>query len=115
MLTMRERELPQMISDAHALTLRPDPITGQLAALLARSGHTSRVGQLTGELCSAGTSAALAGLAVFHALCGNVESALKAAEQAIEARYPPFVAVLAPLLSATPQWPWLVNLMNLPR
>ena len=30
---------------AHALTICPDPITGQLAALLARSGHTSRVGQ----------------------------------------------------------------------
>ena len=54
-------------------------------------------------------------MAGFHALSGDFDRAAEWAEQAIEERYPPVVALLGPLLRHTSKWPALPKLMNLPR
>ena len=105
-LTLTER--------AYALTPWANPIVGQLAALLVRAGATSRADALIEKLGPGKAYGAPTGLAVFHALCGEFDRAAEWAEQAIEERYPPLVAILGPLLRSTPRWPALAKLMNLP-
>jgi hypothetical protein len=99
---------------AHELTPWANPIIGQLAALLVRAGTASRADALIEKLGSGQACGAPAGLAVFHALRGEFDRAAKWAEQAIEERFPPLVAILGPLLRPTPRWPALAKLMNLP-
>ncbi len=106
-LTLTER--------AHALTPWANPIVGQLAALLVRAGATSRADALIDKLRSAKAYGTPAGLAVFHALCGEFDRAAEWAEQAIEERYGLLVHLLRPLLRSTPRWPALLKLMNLPQ
>ena len=105
-LTLTER--------AYALTPWANPIVGQLAALLVRAGATSRADALIEKLGPGKAYGAPTGLAVFHALCGEFDRAAEWAEQAIEERYPPLVAILGPLLRSSPRWPALAKLMNLP-
>jgi hypothetical protein len=47
-------------------------------------------------------------------LCGELDRAAEWAEQAIERREMQFVHNVGPLLRASPQWPALTKLMNLP-
>jgi TolB-like protein/Tfp pilus assembly protein PilF len=99
---------------AYALTPWAHPIIGQLAALLVRAGATSRAGALLEKLGPGKAYGTPAGLAVFHAMCGEFDRAAEWAGQAIEERYPLLVRILGPLLRSSPRWPALAKLMNLP-
>lgn len=99
---------------AHALTPWANPIVGQLAALLVRTGATSRADALIEKLATGNAYGAPTGLAVFYSMCGEFDRAAEWAEQAIEERYPPLVKILGPLLRPSPRWPALAKLMNLP-
>ena len=112
----RFEEALTLTEKAHGLTPWANPLIGQLAALLVRAGDRSRADALIEQLQSDNAHAygAPTGLAVFHALCGNLDRAAEWAQRAIEERYPPLVAILGPLLRSSPRWPALATLMNLP-
>jgi tetratricopeptide (TPR) repeat protein len=99
---------------AYALEPSSSPIIGQLAALLVRTGSTSRVEALIEKLKPGNLGSPEAGMAVFHAICGQFDEAADWAEQAIAERFPKVVAHLGPFLRPTPRWPTLARLMNLP-
>ena len=99
---------------AHALAPLDNSIAGQLAALLFRAGATRRADAMIEKLRCGQPYGAAAGLALFHALCGEFDQAARWAEKAVEERYPLFVAILGPFLRPSPQWPALAKLMNLP-
>ena len=99
---------------AHALTPWSHLAAGQLAALLVRTGETSRAETLVAGLRSGNAWGAPIGMAMFHAICGEFDQAAAWAERAIEERYPRLVAFLGPLLGSTPVWPALAKMMNLP-
>jgi eukaryotic-like serine/threonine-protein kinase len=105
-LTLTER--------AYALTPWRHPVIGQLAALLVRAGARSRADALLEMLGAGKEYGAPTGLAVFHAVCGDLDRAAEWAERAIEERYPRLVPILGPLLRSSPRWPALAKLMNLP-
>jgi serine/threonine-protein kinase len=106
-LTLTER--------AYALTPWRHPVIGQLAALLVRAGARSRADALLEMLGAGKEYGAPTGLAVFHAVCGDLDRAAEWAERAIEERYPRLVPILGPLLRSSPGWPALAKLMNLQR
>jgi tetratricopeptide (TPR) repeat protein len=108
-----EEALP-LTERAYALTPWANVIAGQLAALLARTGAKSRADALIEKLRPGKAYGAPTGMAVFHALSGELDQAADWAEQAIAERYPEFVKILGPLLLASPRWPALAKLMNLP-
>jgi Flp pilus assembly protein TadD len=112
----RFEEALTLTEKAYALTPWANPLIGQLAALLVRAGDRTRADALVAQLESdhAHAYGAPTGLAVFHALCGNLDRAAEWAQRAIDERYPPLVAILGPLLRSSPQWPALATLMNLP-
>ena len=91
-----------------------NPVVGQLAALLVRNGSASRAETLLDGLRSGTTCGAPAGMAVYHAMCGEFHRAAEWAERAIDVHYPLLVALLRPLLGSTPVWPALARKMNLP-
>jgi TolB-like protein len=99
---------------AYALAPSSSPIIGQLAALLVRTGSTSRADALIEKLKPGNLGSPEAGMAVFHAICGQFDEAAEWAEQAIAERFPRVVAHLGPFLRPTPRWPTLAKLMNLP-
>ena len=91
-----------------------NPVIGQLAALLVRTGGASEVNAWL-EKMGPGPPGAASGLVTFHALCGDLERAATWAERAIEQRDMPFVQNFwGPFLRPTPWWPALAKLMNLP-
>jgi tetratricopeptide (TPR) repeat protein len=97
---------------AHALTPWANTITGQLAALLVRTGDKHRAEPLLENL--RGTAyGAPTGMAIFHAMCGDFERAGEWAARALDERYPEFLMILRPLLESSPQWPALARLVNL--
>ena len=69
---------------AYGLTPWSNPIVGQLAALLVRTGAASRAETLLEGLRPGTAWGAPAGLAVFHAMCGEFDRAAEWAERAIE-------------------------------
>ena len=89
------------------------PTVGQLAALLVRSGATSRADALLEKLRSGEVCGGPAGLAVFHAMRGEFDRAAEWAERAIDERHPLLVRTLRPLLDG-PMWAALARKMNLP-
>jgi Flp pilus assembly protein TadD len=99
---------------AHASMPWPALIAGQLAAILLRTGAENRAGALIETLKPGTASGAPSGLAVFHALCGDLDQAAEWAERAIEQRDMPLVQNLGPFLRPTPWWPVLARRMNLP-
>jgi serine/threonine protein kinase/tetratricopeptide (TPR) repeat protein len=99
---------------AHVLTPGSNLIVGQLAALLVRTGAASRAETLLDGLRPGTACGAPAGMAVYHAMCGEFDRAAEWAERAIDVRYPLLVALLRPLLGSTPVWPALARMMNLP-
>ena len=108
----RFEEALSLSERAYGFTPWASPTVGQLAALLVRSGATSRAGALleklqSGEVCGAST-----GLAIFHAMCGEFDRAVEWAERAIDERHPLLVRTLRPLLAA-PRWSGLARKMNL--
>jgi adenylate cyclase len=110
----RFEEAFTLTEKACALMPWDNSVKGQLAALLVRAGAQSRADALIEKLRSSEACGAAAGLAVFHAMCGEFNLAAEWAERAIEERYPPLIAILGPLLRSSPQWPALAKLMNLP-
>jgi eukaryotic-like serine/threonine-protein kinase len=99
---------------AYALTAWSNPIVGQLAALLVRTGATSRAEALLEGLRPGTAWGAPTGMAVFHAMCGEFDRAAEWAERAIDSRFPLLVPILGPILRQTPVWPTLARMMNLP-
>jgi eukaryotic-like serine/threonine-protein kinase len=99
---------------AYALTPWSNPIVGQLAALLVRTGATSRAEALLEGLRPGTAWGAPTGMAVFHAMCGEFDRAAEWAERAIDSRFPLLVPILGPILRQTPVWPTLARMMNLP-
>ena len=110
----RFEEALTLTEKAHALTPRANPIVGQLAGLRFRAGAMSQAHALLEKLGPGTAYGAPAGLAVFHAMCGDFDRAAEWTERAIAERYPPLVAILGPLLQSTSTWPALAKLMNLP-
>jgi len=110
----RIEEALTLSDQAYALTPWSNPIVGQLAALLVRTGATSRAEALLEGLRPGTTWGAPAGMAVFHAMCGEFDRAAEWAGRAIEDRFPLLVPMLRPLLQQSPGWPALARMMNLP-
>jgi len=110
----RFEEALTLTEKACALMPWANPVKGQYAALLVRAGATSRADPLIQNLGDGAAPGAAAGLAIFHAMREDFDRAAKWADQAIEERFPPFVAVLGPLLRPSSHWPALAKRMNLP-
>jgi serine/threonine-protein kinase len=99
---------------AHVVTPWSYTVTGQLAALLDRSGDRKRVDALLNTLGTGEAYGASTGLAIFHALKGDFEQAAEWAARGIAQRFLPLVYMVAPLLKSQRQWPALARLLNLP-
>jgi serine/threonine-protein kinase len=98
-----------------AFALAPLPLeAGQLSALLVLTGETSRANALLEGLRPGTAWGAATGMALYHALCGELDQAAPWVERAIEDRYPRLVATFRPLLRSSPRWPALARMMNLP-
>jgi serine/threonine-protein kinase len=92
--------------------------TGMYAGLLTRAGEPSRGKELIQRLGSGQSYGAPFGLAIFHTYCGEIDLAADWFEKAIEERSPGVAlwlqgAAFEPL-RASPRWPKLAALMNLP-
>jgi TolB-like protein/predicted Ser/Thr protein kinase len=92
--------------------------TGMYAGLLTRAGEPRRGQELIQRLGSGQYYGAPFGLAIFHTYCGEVDLAVDWFERAIEERSPGVAlwlqgAAFEPL-RASPRWPKLAALMNLP-
>jgi TolB-like protein/Tfp pilus assembly protein PilF len=87
---------------------------GLLAGLLVRTGSKSRADDLVERLTYRTDHGGPAGLAMFHAICGELDRAAAWGERAIKERDVPFVHNLGPFLKPTPWWPELTRLMKLP-
>ncbi len=111
----RLQEALTLTERAHALMPWANPIIGQLAALLVRTGATTRGKALVERLGAGNAYGAPTGLAVFHAMCGEFDRAAEWTEHAIEERHPRLVAILGPLLRTSSRWPALARMMNLPQ
>src|SRR5262249_39573930 len=98
-----------------AFALIPSPLAaGQLAALLVRTGETSRAETLLERLKPGTAWGATTGMAMFHALCGEFGQAAEWVEGAIDDRDPRLVAIFGPLLRSSGTWSALARMMNLP-
>jgi tetratricopeptide (TPR) repeat protein len=100
---------------AYALMPWSSLTAGQLAAILVRTGGVRRADNLIQKLISDEPPGAMAGLVVFHGLCGEIDLAVQWAERAIEWRDMALIQNLGWLLRPTSHWPALAKLMNLPR
>jgi eukaryotic-like serine/threonine-protein kinase len=103
---------------AHSLAPWHLPVTGIYAGLLIRTGEEDRGKHLIQELGSGQSYGAPVALAVFHACCGEIDLAVDWVEKAIEERHPSVALWLQSAngkpLRASPRWPKLAALMNLP-
>jgi serine/threonine-protein kinase len=103
-----------------AFSLAPwyTPSVGVYAGLLVRMGEPDRGKQIVQRLGSGEAYGAPTGLATFHTCCGEIDLAADWIEKAIEERHPmilPFLqSAIAEPLRASPRWPKLAALMNLP-
>ena len=70
-----------MTERAYGLSPWASPTVGQLAALLIRSGATSRADALIEKLQNGDVCGGPAGLAVFHAMLGEFDRAVEWAER----------------------------------
>jgi eukaryotic-like serine/threonine-protein kinase len=110
----RTGEALSLTEKAHASLPHSAMIAGQLAAIHVRAGNASRVESLIGPLRNGDICGAPTGMAVFHALCGELDQAVLWAERAIDDRELPFVQNLGPFLRNTRSWASLTKRMNLP-
>jgi eukaryotic-like serine/threonine-protein kinase len=99
---------------AHVVTPWSYTVVGQLAALLERAGDRKRADALVETLGTGEAYGASTGLAIFHAMRGDVEQSAEWAARGIAQRFLPLVYVIAPLLRSQRQWPALARLLNLP-
>ena len=95
-------------------------VTALFAGILFQSGDRSRARELVEKLTAESVSVygVPMALAVFHAMCGEADTAADWFEKAIEQRDPAVVGYLrTPLMrivQSSPRWPALAKLMNLP-
>ncbi|MGQ0735875.1 MAG: protein kinase domain-containing protein [Acidobacteriota bacterium] len=90
--------------------------TGLLAGLRARAGERDRAAELIPAIQSSG--AAPVGMMMYHLIASEIDAALDWYEKDIELRRPnaPMIAAAAFLapLRASPRWPGIARMMNLP-
>jgi tetratricopeptide (TPR) repeat protein len=98
---------------AYTLTPWANAVAGQLAALLVRSGAGNCADVLLEKLLPGEAYGAPTGMALFYAMCGELDRAREWAEKSIDERYLEFVKVLGPWLRSTPIWSALAKRMNL--
>jgi tetratricopeptide (TPR) repeat protein len=99
---------------AHVVTPWSFTVVGQLAALRDRAGDRKRSDALLEMLGTGEAYGASTGLAIFHAMRGDVEQAAEWAAQGIAQRFLPLFYTVAPLLRSQRQWSALARLLNLP-
>jgi tetratricopeptide (TPR) repeat protein len=103
---------------AFALAPWYTPSAGVYAGLLVRMGKPDRAKEVLQKLGSGESYGASAGLAIFHTCCGEIDLAAQWFGKAIEERYPQAATFLQGTigepLRASPRWPKLAALMNLP-
>src|SRR6185436_14258619 len=110
----RSEEALAFAERAHAVTPWSNTVRGQLAALLERAGDRKGADALVQTLGTGEAYGASTGLAIFHAMRGDLEQAAEWTARGIEQRFLPLVYLLVPLLKSHRQWPALARLMNLP-
>jgi tetratricopeptide (TPR) repeat protein len=95
------------------------PNVAVYAALLVRTGEPHRGREIIAALGPGKAYGAAWGMAVFHSICGDTDAAADWYERAIEERDPntsyTLQGPLAEPLRASPRWPRLAALMNLPQ
>jgi TolB-like protein/Tfp pilus assembly protein PilF/predicted Ser/Thr protein kinase len=103
---------------AHSLGPWSLPSVGLYGGLLVRLGELDRGREIIQKLGAGEMYGASAGLALFHICCGEIDLAADWFEKAIEERYSLVVVFLQSAigepLRASPRWPKLAALMNLP-
>jgi tetratricopeptide (TPR) repeat protein len=110
--------LPFAEAVANRMTQRLGLHTGQFAGLLVRNGQTDRARLVLQTMGSDVEYGFAMGMAVYHSRSGEIDKAAAWFEKAIAERdssAPPYLqgAIGAPL-RASPHWPRLAALMNLP-
>jgi TolB-like protein len=94
------------------------PCVGMYSGLLVRTGDSDRGREIVTSLGAGEAYGASAGLAIFHTVCGDINAAAHWFERAIEERDPVVLITLQGAagepLRASPHWPRLAALMNLP-
>jgi tetratricopeptide (TPR) repeat protein len=109
----RFEEALALTERAHALTPWANIGVGQLAALLVRTGDKGRADALLETLRRGMAYGAPTGMAIFHAICGELDQASEWAARALDERYPELLMILRPWLESSPQWPALARLVKL--
>jgi tetratricopeptide (TPR) repeat protein len=103
-----------------AFSLAPwyTPSVGIYAGLLVRVGEQDKGKEVIQSLGSGEAYGASAGLAIFYACCGEIDLAADWFVRVIEERFPsaPYwlQSATGEPLRASPRWPKLAALMNLP-
>jgi TolB-like protein len=99
-------------------TLRMAYIFGQFAGILVRNGQTDRARLVLQTMGSEGEYGFAMGMAIYHCRCGEIDKAADWFEKAIAERdssVPPRLqSATGEPLRASPHWPRLATLMNLP-
>jgi Tfp pilus assembly protein PilF len=103
---------------AYSLAPWNPTLTGMYAGLLTRTGEPNRGKELIQKLGSGEVYGIPMGLAVCHTYCGEIDLAADWFEKAIEQRQPGVAvwlqSAIAEPVRASPRWPKLAALMNLP-
>jgi serine/threonine-protein kinase len=103
---------------AYSLAPWYPPAVGICAGLLVRTGEPDRGCEIVRALGAGEAYGASRGLAVFHTVCGDIDTAAKWWERAIEERDPNALYLLqtgfGEPLRASRHWPRLTALANLP-
>ena len=91
---------------------------GLLAATLVRAGDRKRAEGFVQQLMELPPHGIPMGMALYHLMCSEMDSAADWIEKAIEQRAPSLLILLRhPLLKplrSSPRWPGLMRMMNLP-
>jgi eukaryotic-like serine/threonine-protein kinase len=115
-------ELPEALSSAgKARQLAPwnSSVAGLLAGILNRSGKRERAEELLAELKDGPLKHSAAdGMVWYHLVCSDIDAAAEWLQKAVEQRQSILITnrrcVLMKPLRASPRWPALAKMMNLP-
>ena len=100
----------------HSLAPRNPIAAGYLAGMLTRMGNPARGREIFRQIASGQEFAQPLGLAVYHLLISDVETAADWMARAIEQRVTQAALLLIPIyavLRSSPRWPALAKMMNL--
>jgi serine/threonine-protein kinase len=112
----RTEEAVPMADQAYRLAPWFKPIVGLQAAMCRRTGQAARADELLQELEREAGNDPI-GPAIYHLVCGDLESTADWTARAIELRQSGvffFLTEHASVLRSTPRWPALARLMKLP-